>query len=89
MRVEGRDLVHLGLRQAHLLGQRRQMARGEMAVAVLDEVQEFDQQVAPPLARAQQRLHLRERGRIDLPPFGMRARLSPPRGRGNAAVAGH
>jgi hypothetical protein len=46
--VEGRDLVHLGLRELHLLRERRQVRRGEMAVAVVDPVQMLDQQVAPP-----------------------------------------
>ncbi len=54
MRVEGRDLVDLGLGHTHLLGQRRKMAGREMPVLVLDEVQELDQEVAPAVGRAQQ-----------------------------------
>ena len=61
MGVEGRDLVDLGLRQAHLLGERRQMRGREMAVAVLDQVQMLDQQVAPARAVAEQGPHLLER----------------------------
>ena len=51
--VEGGDLVDLGLRQPQLLGQRRHVLGRDMAVAVLDQVQELDQQVAPARAVAQ------------------------------------
>ena len=69
MGVEGRDLVDLGERQLHLLRQRGEMRGGEMAVAVLDQVQMLDQQVAPARAVAEQRLDLGKRRRIDLPPL--------------------
>jgi hypothetical protein len=38
-----------------------------MAVAVLDQVQMLDQQVAPPLALAKERAHLFKRLGLDLP----------------------
>ena len=66
MRVEGRDLVDLGLRELHLGGERREMRGGEMAVAVLDQMQVLDQQIAPARLVAEQRAHLVERRRIDL-----------------------
>ena len=66
MRVEGRDLVDLGLRELHLVGERREMRGGEMPVAVLDEMQMLDQQIAPARPVAEQRAHLVERRRVDL-----------------------
>ena len=54
MGVEGRDLVDLGLRQAHLLGERREMGGREVAVAVLDQMQMLDQQIAPARPLAEQ-----------------------------------
>ena len=70
MGVEGRDLVDFGERELHLLRQRGEMRGREMPVAVLDQVQMLDQQIAPALAIAQQRAHLVERLRIDLAAFG-------------------
>ena len=49
----------------------------EMAVAVLDQVQVLDQQVAPALALTQQRAHLVERARVDLAPLRRPARAAP------------
>src|SRR5262245_33578418 len=66
MRVEGRDLVHLGLRELHLGGERREMRGGEMAVSVLNEMQMLDQEIAPARRIAEQRTHLIERSRVDL-----------------------
>ncbi len=82
MGVEGRDLVHLGERELHLLRQRGEMRGGEMAVAVLDQVQVLDQQVAPALALAEQRAHLVERLRVDLAAFGRASRLAAASGVG-------
>ena len=45
--VEGGDLVDLGHRQFHFLGQGGQVAGRKVAVTVLDQVQVLDQQVAP------------------------------------------
>jgi hypothetical protein len=53
MGVEGRDLVYLGERELHLIRQRGEMRGGEMAVAVLDQVQVLDQEIAPTLVLAQ------------------------------------
>jgi hypothetical protein len=52
MGVEGRDLVDLGERELHLLRQRGEMRGGEITVAVLDQMQMLDQEVAPALALA-------------------------------------
>ena len=48
MRVEGRGFKDLGKCEPHLVGQRRQMRRGDLMVGVLDQVQIFDQQIALP-----------------------------------------
>ena len=65
--VEARDLEHLGLREAHFLGQRREVCRRQLAEAVLNLVQVLDQQV--PLARllAEQLLHIVQRTGFDAP----------------------
>ena len=67
MGVEGGDLVNLGLRQTHFLGQRAQMGGGQMAVGVLNDVQMLDQKIAPPRGVAQKRPDLRQRGVVKLP----------------------
>ena len=77
MSVERGDLVDLDEREPHLLGERREMARMQAAEMVLQQVQMLDQQVAPALALAEQRLHLGERGGIDLPALRM-IRPAPP-----------
>ena len=76
MGVEGRDLVDFGERELHLLRQRREMRGGEMAVAVLDQVQVLDQQVAPARPVAEQRAHLVERLRLDLAALRRARRLA-------------
>ncbi len=43
MVIEGRHLVDFGLGKAHLGGKGCQMGGREMAVAVLDEMQKFDE----------------------------------------------
>ena len=85
MRVEGRDLVDLGLRELHLGGERREMRGGDVAVLVLDQMQMLDQQVAPARAVGQQRRDLVERLRIDLAALGRAARLAAARLRAVAA----
>ena len=74
MGVEGGDLVHLGLRQPHLLGKGRQMLGREMPVMVLDQVQLLDQQVAAPRPVTQERQDLVPGFGTHLPP----ARRHPP-----------
>ncbi len=48
VRVERGHLEYFGHRQAHLVGQRRQVPVVEAAVPVLDQVQELNQQVPLP-----------------------------------------
>src|SRR5262249_31876407 len=67
MRVERRDLVNLGQREFHLLGERGQVCRRQMPVAILNEMQMLDQKIALPRSSAQQRTHVRQRLRLDLP----------------------
>ncbi len=68
--VEGSDLVDLGLRHAHILGQGAQVPRRQMPVPVLDQVEEFDQEIAASLARSQQLAHVRQSPVVDRPPLG-------------------
>jgi hypothetical protein len=46
------------------MGQRLEVAGMEAAEPVLHQMQEFDQQIAPARAHAEQRLHLGQRGLI-------------------------
>src|SRR4051812_43877496 len=66
MGVERGDLIHLGHGQAHLGGERREMACVQAPVMVLQEMQVLDQKVAPPRAVAEKRPHLVLRARVDL-----------------------
>ncbi len=63
--VEAGDLEHLGLRQAHLLRERREVGRRQVAETVLDLVQVLDQQVARTRLRAEQVLHFLEGAGVD------------------------
>ena len=74
MRVERRDLVDLGQRKLHFLGEGCKMRGGKMPEMILQKMQMLDQQIAPPLARTEKRLHRGERSGIDLPAFGGCAR---------------
>ena len=69
MRIEGRDLVDFGERELHLLRQRGEVRRGKMAVAILDQMQMLDQEIAPARPVAEQRAHLIERPRVNLTPL--------------------
>ncbi len=78
MGVEGRDLVDLGQRELHLLRQRGKMRGGEIAIAILDQVQILDEQIAPALPVAQQRAHLGKRGGLNLAALGRFPGAVPP-----------
>ena len=78
MGVEGRDLVHFGQRQPHLVRQGRQVGGGQAAMLVLDQMQMLDQQIALARALAEQGLHLAQRRRIELPALRMRHGLAAP-----------
>ena len=86
MGIERGDLVDLDEGEPHLLGQRRQMARVQAAEMVLQQMQVLDQQIAPPLAVAEQCLHLGERRRIDLPSLRLIGPAPAPRARMDATV---
>ncbi len=53
------------------------MRRRDVAIAVLNEMQVLDQQVAPTRPLAEQRTDLVQCHRIDLPAFGMEAAAPP------------
>src|SRR5262249_27982372 len=78
MRVESRNFVDLSERKLHLLRERGEVRGGEIAVAILNEVQMLDQQIAPALAIAQYRAHLGKRLRLDLTAFWSFARMVAP-----------
>ena len=67
--VEGCRFVDFGLREFHFLGKRRQMTGAQMSIPVLDQVQEFNQQVAIPGHVPDQRPNLGPRFTIDLTAF--------------------
>src|SRR6185312_17404327 len=54
MGVEGRGFEHLGKRQLHFVGERGQVRGGDLAIAVLDQMQVLDQEVATPRPVAEQ-----------------------------------
>ena len=66
------------MRELHLVRRAPRDARPEMAVAVLDQMQMLDQQVAPARPVAEQGAHLVERRRIDLAAFRRAAGPRPP-----------
>jgi hypothetical protein len=70
MRVESRGLEHLGESELHLVGKRGEMRRRDLVICVLDQVEIFDQEIAPPRAIAEQLLDLVCGRGIDLPPLG-------------------
>src|SRR6185312_11818542 len=72
MGVEGRGFEHLGKRQLHLVGERGQVRGGDLVIAVLDQMQVLDQEVATPRPVAEQCGNLLASLRIDLAPLGSR-----------------
>ena len=79
MGVERGDLVNLGQREVHLLGQGHQMAGMQAAEMVLQQMEVLDQEIGPALALAEQRLHLGEGPGIDLAAFRVIRPAPPPR----------
>jgi len=78
MRIKGRGLEHLGKGELHLVGKGGEMSRGDLMIFVLDQVQVFDQKVAPTRPVAQEQFDLVRCGGIDLAALGRRFRpLSP------------
>src|SRR5207253_1347740 len=76
MVVERRHLVHLGERKAHLLRERREMRRRQVAVVIVKLVQVLDQEIALPRRVAEKLLYVGERLCIDRPAFRDRARFA-------------
>jgi hypothetical protein len=70
MSVEGRDLVDLGLRQAHFLRQRSQVACRQVTVAILNLMQVLDEQITAPGFIPQQIPNLFQSGWINLATLG-------------------
>jgi hypothetical protein len=75
MRVEGRDLVDLGLRKLHLGRKRREMRRGDVTVLVLNKMQMLDEEIAAARAVGEQGRNFRFCARIDLAALGRTARF--------------
>ena len=71
MRVETGDLIDFGHRQAHLFGQGAQMRGREVSIAVLDQMQVLDQQVAVARAVAQKRANVLPCRVLHLPTLGV------------------
>ncbi len=86
MGIERGDLIHLGQRQPHLVGERHQMPGMQAAEMVLQQMQVLDQQVTAALAVAEQRLDLGERARVDLAALRVIRPAPPPRPGMDAAV---
>ena len=76
MRIEGRDLVNFGQRHLHFGGKRGEMGRGDVAVLILNEMQMFDQQIAPARPVGEQRSDFDQRLRIDLASLGCARRTA-------------
>jgi hypothetical protein len=76
MRIEGRGLEHFRECQLHLVSQGCEVGRGNLAIFVLDEMQIFDQEIAPPRPVAEQQFDFMRGHRIDLAPLG--GRFGPP-----------
>ena len=72
MRIEGRGLEHLREGKLHLVGQRREVGRGNLVIFVLNEMHVLDQEVAPPRPVAEQKRNLFGGLGIDLASLGSR-----------------
>jgi hypothetical protein len=74
--IERPHFVDLGLRELHLGCEGDQMRGGNVAEAVLDTVQELDQQVCAARDIAQQCLHVGQRRRVERAALHLTARLA-------------
>jgi hypothetical protein len=89
MSIKRSDLVDLDECEPHLLRKRREMPCMQAPEMVLQQVQVFDEQVAPALAFAKQFLHLTESDGIDLTPLRMIRPAPPARPRMDAPVVSY
>ena len=71
MGVKGRDFVDFGLRKAHFFGKGAHMGCGQVAEAVLDQMQKLDQEIPIARAVAEQVPDLDQRLVVELPALGM------------------
>ena len=69
VRIEGGNFIDLGLRQSHFVRERGKVVCREVTVFVLNEVQEFDQQIAAAGLVAQKGANLLQRAIVDLASF--------------------
>jgi hypothetical protein len=67
--------------------QRREMARMEATVFILQEMEMLDQEIALAWLLAQKRLHLGKRSRLDLPPLRHIAAATSARARTETPLA--
>ena len=74
MGIESGDFIDLGHGQLHLLGQGGEVARGEMSVTVLNQVQVLDQKVAAARICIQERPNLFKSLWFDLAALGEKRR---------------
>ena len=81
MRVEGRGLEHFGERKLHLVRKGGEMGGGNLVIFVLDQMQMFDQEIAPPRPVAEQKFNFVRGRRIDLAPLGRGLGAPPARSR--------
>ena len=70
MRIKGRDLVDRQLWQAHLVAQCAQVAGRKVMVAILDEVEKFDQEIGATRPRAEMLTNQAERIAVKLSSLG-------------------
>ena len=78
MRVEGGGLEHFRKGQLHLVRERREVGCGNLMIGVLDQVQMFDQEIAPPRPVTQQKRNLFSGLGLDLAALGGRFRSPAP-----------
>jgi hypothetical protein len=70
MGVEGCHFEGCGLRQAQFIAKGPQMSRRDIVVAILNQVEIFNEEVVTPGAVAQQLSNLLKRGEVELPSLG-------------------
>src|ERR1022692_4809878 len=64
MGIESRDLVYSCLRQGHFLAKRPQVPCREIVIAILDQMQELDEEIRATRPGAEQFAHLPKRSVI-------------------------
>jgi len=69
MVVKAGNLVHFYWSELHFMGEGNQVSRRQMAIAILDEMQMFDQEVPPARGIGQQGLDFSEGLGVNTTPF--------------------